>query len=104
MSTISFSVQVIFIFTVLFSVFTSNEQVTASPIKDQPLEMSDYKPYLAYARNPDFFSRLSLKQWSPVVYEQYQTPELIQKRNNAELVNHIVKNFHAIGRLEDIGK
>ncbi|CEF68861.1 Hypothetical protein SRAE_2000351600 [Strongyloides ratti] len=104
MSTFSYAVQVIFIFTVLFSVFTINGPIAASPIKDQSLEMSDYKPYLAYARNPDFFNRLSFRQWSPIVYEQYQGPELIQKRNNAELVNHIVKNFHAIGRLEDIGK
>uniref|UniRef100_A0A0N5BXG9 Uncharacterized protein n=1 Tax=Strongyloides papillosus TaxID=174720 RepID=A0A0N5BXG9_STREA len=104
MSAISNAVQVIFFFAVFYTVFALNGPVIASPIKDQSLEMADYKPYLAYARNPDFFNRLSLRQWSPFVYEQYQAPESIQKRNNAELVNHIVKNFHAIGRLEDIGK
>ncbi|KAI6244112.1 Protein CBR-NLP-37 [Aphelenchoides fujianensis] len=34
--------------------------------------------------------------------EQDSTPRL--KRNNAEVVNHIIKNFGALDRLGDVGK
>uniref|UniRef100_A0A0N4Z5D9 Uncharacterized protein n=1 Tax=Parastrongyloides trichosuri TaxID=131310 RepID=A0A0N4Z5D9_PARTI len=103
MASVSYTFQIIAILAIIFAIFSSSGQiVSGTPVKDQISEVSDYRPYLAYARNPDFFNRLSLRQWAPVEYEQYEGP--VQKRNNAELVNHIVKNFHALGRLEDIGK
>ncbi|CAI2356750.1 unnamed protein product [Caenorhabditis sp. 36 PRJEB53466] len=49
----------------------------------------------------------SLPAYAPhVLYRFYNSRQFapLNKRNNAEVVNHILKNFGALDRLGDIGK
>ncbi|CCD68823.1 Pigment dispersing factor homolog pdf-2 [Caenorhabditis elegans] len=49
----------------------------------------------------------SLPAYAPhVLYRFYNSRQFapINKRNNAEVVNHILKNFGALDRLGDVGK
>ncbi|CAI4228764.1 unnamed protein product [Auanema sp. JU1783] len=38
------------------------------------------------------------------IYRFLQSRQGLQKRNNAEVVNHILKNFGTLDRLGDVGK
>ncbi|CAD6187230.1 unnamed protein product [Caenorhabditis auriculariae] len=61
------------------------------------------------------FSRSQLRYGAPLpayaphaLYRFYSSrqfaPVLMSKRNNAEVVNHILKNFGTLDRLGDVGK
>uniref|UniRef100_A0AC35TXS8 Uncharacterized protein n=1 Tax=Rhabditophanes sp. KR3021 TaxID=114890 RepID=A0AC35TXS8_9BILA len=88
----------------LFCVLVTS--ATPTP-KDSETEAA-LRQYMTYGRNPDLLNRMAFRRWAPQYYgaeEDLILPELLKtKRNNAEMVNHIVKNFHALGRLEDLGR